>query len=256
MPFYAVHKGRIPGIYKDWTTCHEQVNKFSGAVYKKFPTEKQANDFLLNGYKPISATLCSSTNKIQENEISSISSKINSSNTLKRKTKFIQPVKSKALKLNLDDHSLKDVPIVFTDGACSKNGKKKARAGYGVWWGFNDPLNQSCKLEGIQTNQRAEIAAINAALKQAIEHEYKKIVLCTDSMFVINCITLWSPKWKRNNWKKSDGNEVIHKKEFIEILESLKSVEVVWKHVRGHSGILGNEMADKLAVSGSKMPKC
>ena len=33
--------------------------------------------------------------------------------------------------------------IVYTDGACSNNGKPYARAGYGVYFGKDDPRNVS-----------------------------------------------------------------------------------------------------------------
>lgn len=29
--------------------------------------------------------------------------------------------------------------VVFTDGACQRNGRVGAVAGIGVWWGVNDP---------------------------------------------------------------------------------------------------------------------
>jgi len=32
-----------------------------------------------------------------------------------------------------------NVPVVYTDGACSNNGRRNAQAGIGVWWGPNDP---------------------------------------------------------------------------------------------------------------------
>ncbi len=34
----------------------------------------------------------------------------------------------------------KQKPSVYTDGACSNNGKKNAAAGIGVYWGDNHPL--------------------------------------------------------------------------------------------------------------------
>ena len=72
-------------------------------------------------------------------------------------------------------------------------------------------------------------------------------------MFVINCLTKWAPSWKNNGWRKSDGKAVVHKEEFIEILENMKSVEVRFDHVFGHQGVHGNEMADRLAVAGAKL---
>jgi hypothetical protein len=34
--YYAVAKGRVPGVYTDWGQASKQVNRFSGAVHKKF----------------------------------------------------------------------------------------------------------------------------------------------------------------------------------------------------------------------------
>lgn len=46
MPFYAVKKGRVPGLYTTWSECDAQVKGFSGGVYQKFATEKQAQEWL------------------------------------------------------------------------------------------------------------------------------------------------------------------------------------------------------------------
>ena len=37
--FYAVKEGKKPGIYHTWDECKEQVNGYSGAVYKSFTNE-------------------------------------------------------------------------------------------------------------------------------------------------------------------------------------------------------------------------
>ncbi len=46
MKFYAVRRGRQPGIYPTWPSCEEQVRGFPGAVYKAFPTKAQALSFM------------------------------------------------------------------------------------------------------------------------------------------------------------------------------------------------------------------
>ena len=38
--FYAVQKGKIPGIYYSWDDCKKMVDGFPGAVYKSFKTPK------------------------------------------------------------------------------------------------------------------------------------------------------------------------------------------------------------------------
>lgn len=48
--FYAVRAGREgPGIYDTWDRCRAQVQGFSGAVYKSFPTLAEAEAFLEGG---------------------------------------------------------------------------------------------------------------------------------------------------------------------------------------------------------------
>ena len=44
--FYAVKEGKKPGIYMSWDECKEQVNGYSGAVYKSFTNEEEAKAFI------------------------------------------------------------------------------------------------------------------------------------------------------------------------------------------------------------------
>lgn len=46
MKYYAVRKGRQPGIYTTWPSCEAQVKGFPGAAYKAFPTKAQALAFV------------------------------------------------------------------------------------------------------------------------------------------------------------------------------------------------------------------
>lgn len=43
--YYAVKVGRSPGVYSTWDACKEQVDGFSGAVYKSFSTLVEAEVF-------------------------------------------------------------------------------------------------------------------------------------------------------------------------------------------------------------------
>ncbi len=44
--FYAVKAGRVPGIYRTWDECKAQTDGYSGAVYKGFYTQADAQNFL------------------------------------------------------------------------------------------------------------------------------------------------------------------------------------------------------------------
>ncbi|KAL4236362.1 Ribonuclease H1 [Mactra antiquata] len=46
MPYYAVRRGKCPGVYSTWAECKAQVENFPGARYKKFNTENEAKDFV------------------------------------------------------------------------------------------------------------------------------------------------------------------------------------------------------------------
>ncbi len=46
--FYAVRNGRETGVYTSWEECRKQVEGFSGAEYKSFPTETEAQIYLGN----------------------------------------------------------------------------------------------------------------------------------------------------------------------------------------------------------------
>ena len=48
--YYAVHKGRQPGIYSSWGECKKQVDKFVDPIFKKFSSKDEAQLFLKNGF--------------------------------------------------------------------------------------------------------------------------------------------------------------------------------------------------------------
>ena len=64
----------------------------------------------------------------------------------------------------VSDEDEKEPIIVYTDGACSNNGRSNARAGFGVYFGKDDPRNVSEAYKEPQTNNVAELLAIIKAL--------------------------------------------------------------------------------------------
>jgi len=46
--FYAVRVGRVPGLYKTWNECVEQIKHFPNQQFKKFTTRKEALDYVQN----------------------------------------------------------------------------------------------------------------------------------------------------------------------------------------------------------------
>lgn len=257
MPYYAVAKGRNPGIYSTWDECKQQVHQFSGPKYKKFNTKQEAEDFV-NTFGNTSKK-SSNTNSYSKSNFPSTSVKrpfepnLHDNREEKRlkyeATNLETSSKNETHGLEKDENGFVNV---FTDGACSQNGKRKARAGIGVWFSDDHPLNVSRAVVGRQTNNMAEIQAVTIAARQAQKAGIKKLKINTDSEFLINCKTKWMKNWKARGWKTSNGRPVINKEELLEMESAIAPLQVSWNHVRGHRGIHGNEMADKLARQGAE----
>ncbi len=142
---------------------------------------------------------------------------------------------------------------VYTDGACSNNGQKGAKAGLGVYFGENDPRNCCERIEGKQTNNTAELKAII----KAAEILYREILagftvnIYSDSSYAIRCCTTYGEKMEKKNWikKKPIPNQQLVKQAYYTFKDK-KNVH--FHYIAAHTGkedehSLGNEGADKLA---------
>ena len=47
--YYVVWQGHKPGIYPSWAECQAQVKNYPNAIYKSFPTRKEAEDAFSSG---------------------------------------------------------------------------------------------------------------------------------------------------------------------------------------------------------------
>jgi len=152
---------------------------------------------------------------------------------------------------------------VYTDGSAFGNARrnKHARAGVGVWFADDYPLNVSEDLlehfSGPCTNQRAELAACVRAIEQwqVLRSESGLdygLMIRSDSMYSINTVTKWARNWEKRGWRKANGQPV----ENLDLVQRLwklvqKSDHIEFKHVAAHAGVYGNEMADRLAKAGA-----
>ncbi len=46
MPYYGVRVGKVPGVYKSWSECREQIHKYPGAKHKRFSNPFSAQRFV------------------------------------------------------------------------------------------------------------------------------------------------------------------------------------------------------------------
>ncbi|CAB3220874.1 unnamed protein product [Arctia plantaginis] len=173
-----------------------------------------------------------------------------------KKTILIEPPQNKRRKTSSENDFETDddgFVQVYTDGACSANGKTGARAGLGVYWGEGHRLNISEPVCGRATNNCGEIQAATRAIKQSIQNGITKLAINTDSKFLINSVTKWMPGWKRKGWKLQSGEPVKNEIDFKDLDSVQNKIQIKWNYVEAHRGIHGNEMADQLAKAGATM---
>jgi len=105
--------------------------------------------------------------------------------------------------------------VVYTDGACFRNGHEDARASLGIWFGAEHPLNLSktVPVKYRQTNNTAEILAAVEAVRQARIMGSKNVCIKTDSELLTSAWEKAIKVWQLNGWKTAAGKPVRHRRE-------------------------------------------
>ncbi len=133
--------------------------------------------------------------------------------------------------------------IIYTDGGCRGN---PGIGGWGVWLRYGDHDKKLHGSEKDTTNNRMELMAAIKAL-EAIKSKSIDIDLYTDSKYVMNGINDWIKGWKTKGWKTA-AKKPVKNVDLWQRLDMLNASHTVhWHWVKGHSGDVGNEMADELA---------
>lgn len=99
--------------------------------------------------------------------------------------------------------------------------------------------------EADTTNNRMEMTAVIKALNLLIEP--CSVTLFTDSKYVLDGMTKWIEGWKRNGWKNASKQPVRNADLWHDLIEAAARHEIAWEWVKGHSGHVENERADRLA---------
>lgn len=250
--FYAVAVGNPPGIYMDWEDASAALKGVKGPKYKRFGKRTEAVAFI----KQFGS----------REAIEALGEDADSDSDLKAESES-EPelefeVEAKPTSKNTKGAAFETFPAntlpIYTDGSSLANGKAGSRAGLGVYFGDGDPRNLSERLPGkLQTNQRAELLAIQRALEIAPSDVPVRIF--TDSQYSINCVTTWAPGWAGKGWKTATGTEVKNQDIIRCILQKMndrtaKGAETYFQWVKGHATNRGNIAADRLAVNGANMP--
>ncbi|KAK2154513.1 hypothetical protein LSH36_266g00071 [Paralvinella palmiformis] len=253
--YYAVRRGRTPGVYMTWDDCLQQTKGFSGARYKKFSTEAEAEAF-------VTGETCDQSNEF--------------SKTNPEGPSRVTVPSSRAISLaQLKDITQKLVSSVRTVSGHATDGRRV--------------IGQLCiKSSSVPDSTQHVLKKFDSMLLQAQDqlqlleqlvskgeffcrelHSGKRSTPPADvdsnnednaaetprcKKMRLQGITKWIVKWKKNGWKLSNGNSVINRDDIEQLENSMKGIAVKWEHVRGHAGVPGNEEADKLANEGARKP--
>jgi ribonuclease HI len=136
---------------------------------------------------------------------------------------------------------LKHVEI-FTDGACKGN---PGPGGWGAILRMGHHQKELSGGEAATTNNRMEMTAVIRALNALTER--CDVVVHTDSRYVIDGMTKWIEGWKRKGWINASRQPVRNADLWHDLIEAAQRHRVAWEWVRGHSGHVENERADRLA---------
>lgn len=114
------------------------------------------------------------------------------------------------------------------------------------------------------TNQRAELTGILYTIYEALKiyntEKFDKLLILSDSIYSIKCVSEWHTKWIQNKWMRTKSEPVKNKDLITEILSVMYicKFEILFEHVKAHrkepekntpewNKWYGNMMADKIA---------
>lgn len=184
--FYAVKKGYQTGVFLTWAECQKQTQGFKGALFKSFPTQAEAENYL--------------------NEQPTVTISEQADNRY----------------------------YIYVDGSYI-NGEYS----WGMAIFHHGQLIETYNGKGTSPeaselhNVAGEIQGAIEATKWAIAHD-EKIVICHDYIGL--------SEWATGNWKTN--KELT--KAYAQFMKPHLNL-VTFKKVAGHTGVSGNELADKLA---------
>lgn len=198
--YYGVKVGRVKGVYQTWAECQKQVIKYPGALFKSFPTEAEAREYV-SGVSP-----CVTNGSNQASE----------------------ELSNKPAGKHYD---------IYVDGSYDNN-KKQYSWGFAAYNGSQviytaSGVGKNANAVAIR-NVAGELEATVEAVKWAETQDVDTITIHHDYIGISEWAT---GKWKTNN---------AITQEYANFIKSYLRW-VMFNKVAGHTGIEGNELADKLA---------
>lgn len=222
--YYAIVKGNECNIIvNSWDECKKNVHGVKGAIFKKFASMEDAEQFI-----EMNKTNIVPDPKDNCEEETLVCTRISNSDTEK-----------------ID---------IYTDGSLvRKDGF--VYAGFGIYIPARH-FESSMRLSGKKTNNRAELSAIISAISMYKETDNIELNIYTDSQYSIGIFGTTGLKYHKKNYMKNSVDEVPNA-DLVKIAVELYSKYMLkFIHIRSHTSkedvhSKGNDRADILAVRGA-----
>lgn len=236
--FYAVKKGKTPGIFGSWQECKASVDGFPKAEYKGFATLEEARAYL--GEKPDESILGENNGRQHEQDINGQHGQsAEEQGTGGQSKQHSCRQKSEDLPVY---HIVDGRLLTYVDGSYHDGLKRYAfgcvfllpeheiRIAYG---NGNNPQSLQHR------NVTGEMLGAMYAVKTAMKNGYREIELCYDYEGI--------EKWVTGAWRSKTeltGQYAQSMREWG------KSIRIIFTKVEAHSKVAYNELADQTAKRG------
>lgn len=146
--------------------------------------------------------------------------------------------------------------VIYSDGACRGNPGPGSYGCFAQDWTGKILFEQAEVFENT-TNNRMELLGVIEGLKGLGAYlnaknesiSTAKVLVVTDSKYVVDGTSKWMDGWKARGWKKADKKvpENVEMWQTLDILKQKLGSNLTLSWVKGHSGHPQNERCDQLA---------
>lgn len=255
--FYAVQSGRVPGVYLTWEECKKQVDGFSGAVFKSFPTKEEAERFAAAGGNRRTGGTPASEEEAADlpgkpSGLADFPAQSGEEKTARLRTASGELSSEEWEVVNLPE-AQDETPgtgeepeaVAYVDGSYYHPDRRFSCGVVMFWKGqelhfreaWSDPELASMR------NVAGEIKGAMKAMEFCLEHGIRSLCIYHDYEGI--------SKWCEGQWEaKKEGTRAY--REFYR--QASEKVKITFRKVKGHSGDRWNDLADRLAKEALDRP--